>query len=133
MLLRLQKYTVEVKHKKSKEMYVADALIRVNWSEQLDKSYDEVNVNIVAIHINIGTGLEVEVLKRKAKDDFTLQLRKEYILEGWPESKSQTPDEIHAYWNFRKEISYSNGLLSKMERVIVPTELRFKVMRNLHK
>ena len=30
MLLRLQKYTLEVRYKKGKEMYVADALSRVN-------------------------------------------------------------------------------------------------------
>lgn len=39
MLLRLQKYTLEVKYKKGKEMYVADALSRVNWSKELDKSF----------------------------------------------------------------------------------------------
>lgn len=133
MLLRLQKYTLEVKYKKGKEMYVADALSRVNWSEELDQSFDEVNVNVVSMDLNVGTGLKVEVLKQKTKDDHTLQMLKEYTLEGWPDNKNQTPVDIHAYWNFRDEISYSNGLLSKMDRVIVPKELRNKVMRNLHK
>ncbi|KAK3887708.1 hypothetical protein Pcinc_008193 [Petrolisthes cinctipes] len=114
-------------------MYVADALSRVNWSEKLDKSFDEVNINVVSMDINVGIVFEVEVLKQKTKDDPTLQMLKAHTLEGWPDSKSQPLVEIHTYLNFREDITYSNGLLSKMNRVIVPKELRSKMMKNLHK
>ena len=133
MLLRLQKYSLNVQYKKGKEMYVADALSRVKWVEELDNSFDEVTVNVVSADVNECTGITEEVIKQKTKEDSTLQLLKEFTLEGWPDCKNQTPVDIHAYWNFKEEISYVNGIIIKMNRIVVPRELRRIVLRNLHK
>lgn len=57
MLLRLQKYTLSVQYKKVKEMHVEDALSRVNWSEELDDSFDEVKINFASADFNADTGI----------------------------------------------------------------------------
>ena len=133
MLLRLQKYSLNVQYKKGKEMYVADALSRIKWVEELENSLDEVTVNVISTDVNECTGITEDIIKQKTKEDSTLQLLKEFTLERWPDCKNQTPVAIHAYWNFKEEISYVNGVLFKMNRTVVPKELRRDVLKNLHK
>lgn len=56
----------------------------------------------------------------------------ETVLQGWPEIKSHVVKDIHAYWNYRDEISVVEGILFKGERLIVPTSLRAEMLKLIH-
>ena len=40
------------------------------------------------------------------------------VKSGWPELRRNVPNECSAYWNYCDEISTSDGILFKGERVI---------------
>lgn len=128
----LLKYCIEVQYKRGKELYVADALSRVQWTEELESNDQEVQVNLVTHHLDT-PGIGINYLKTKTKEDLVLQKLKEATLEGWPDVKKEAPVESHAYWNFRDEIRYVDGLLHKMNRITVPKQLRSKVLKHIHK
>lgn len=67
-------------------MYIADALSRVTWSEELETTGDEVQVNLVSVPDGDFL-LDFEILRDKTKEDTSLQLLKEVTMEGWPEVK----------------------------------------------
>ena len=58
--------------------------------------------------------LREEILK-----DIELTILEDTILNGWPENKKQLNPHITHYWNLRNEISYSDGLMPKGEKVII--------------
>ena len=47
------------------------------------------------------------------------------IIEGWPNSKDNLPNDKKSYWSFREELSIINGILFKGKRLLIP-----EVMRN---
>ena len=131
MLLKLQKYNFQVQYKRGTEMYVADALSRVKWSEEYPAKEKEFHVNSIVASSFVYDNLEE--FKEKSETDDVLQILKEVIQNGWPENKRNAPEEIHSFWSFRNEISISDGLLFKMDRVIIPRALRVRVLKELHK
>ena len=71
--------------------------------------------------IKPGTMNQIRVETRK---DPSLMTLNKVVLAGWPSQKSEVPDEIRAYWDFRDEISVYDGVLFKPHQVIVPVSLR---------
>ena len=53
-----------------------------------------------------------QIREETVKDPFLMTLNK-VVLGGWPSQKSEVPDEIRAYWDFRDEISIYDGVLFK--------------------
>lgn len=75
----------------------------------------------------------MKIFKNRTKEDRVLQTLKEFTLEGWHNCKRDTPVEFNAFWNYRDERSYEDGMLHKMKRIIVPKELRSKILKHIHK
>lgn len=132
MLLRLQKYCIEVKYKKGTEMYVADALSRIEWPRDegnKEKMFWEIN-SVAVCKLPEDKLME---LKSATYKDASMQKLVEMITSGWPESRSQVPECIRAYWSFRHEISCHDGLLLKLDKIIIPRELRGKMLKEVHR
>ena len=55
------------------------------------------------------------------------------VLGGWPSQKSEVPEQIRAYWDFKDEISVYDGVLFKSHQVIVPALLRPELLQKIHK
>ncbi|XP_063602010.1 uncharacterized protein K02A2.6-like [Penaeus indicus] len=71
-------------------------------------------------------------LQEETKADPTLNELKELIISGWPESMSDLPEHLHAYWCFRDEMTITDGLIMKSNRVIVPASMRSETIKRLH-
>ena len=54
------------------------------------------------------------------------------IIEGWPNSKDNIPNETKSYWSFREELSIINGIVFKGERLVIPEVMRKKMLEQLH-
>ena len=54
------------------------------------------------------------------------------IIEGWPNSKDNIPNEAKSYWSFREELSIITGIVFKGERLVIPEVMRKKVLEQLH-
>ena len=55
-----------------------------------------------------------------------------YISTGWPCECRRLSIELHPYWNFREDLSVIDGLVTKNSRLLIPSTLRWKAMKQIH-
>ena len=53
------------------------------------------------------------VLQGATSQDQHLQDLMEYIIQVWPESKNQLPQDIRTYWTFRDDMAVIGGVVIK--------------------
>ena len=132
MLLQLQKYSLNVHYKKGKHMYLADTLSRAYLPEQ---QVGTLALEVAQVDHTLTLALpqeRVHQLQHASADDPVLcQLRKTIQL-GWPDSKSDVPELLRPYYDFRDELTVQGPLVFKGAVVIVPSALRKGMMAACH-
>ena len=71
-------------------------------------------------------------IKHASTDDPTLQVLRKTIQQGWPESKSEAPPVVQAYFDFRDKLTIQDQLVFKKPRIIIPAVLRREMMSMVH-
>ena len=66
------------------------------------------------------------------RKDETLQTLLKYIQHGWPKERNQLPEKIKPYYIHCQESTYSNGIVFRDIRMIVPNSLRLEMKKLLH-
>jgi len=54
------------------------------------------------------------------------------IALGWPETRSDCPEILHGYWNYRGELGVEDGIILKGSRIVILQSLRADVLAQLH-
>ena len=54
------------------------------------------------------------------------------IKYGWPANKRDTPKECIPFWNFRDELSVSDIIIFKGEKVIIPRKMQPEIICYIH-
>lgn len=133
MLLRLQRYDLDIVYKKGTLMYLADTLSRAYLP---DIPPSEVENEVESIHMidyvmNIS---EESVLKIKEamKIDPTMTALLRTILHGWPETIYELPSDVADYYTFRDELTIQDGLIFKGDRIVIPQSIRPEMVKKLH-
>ena len=130
MLLRLQRYSLDVTYVRGSEMYIADTLSR---------AYIPGNASAVTFeNIDMTEGLSVspsrlQELRDATASDCVLQKLIQVTLGGWPSQKSDTDLDVRAYYNVRHELTMQNGLVFKDNRIVVPTSVRKDIIATVHR
>ncbi len=135
LLLRLQKYDVTINYLPGKYMYVADALSRAFLPDgpAPDEMNDDVTKMIHSLVENLPMTVEkLEELKSATVDDEVLQQLVQFIKDGWPSSRVNSPSAVGHYWKFQDEIYEANGLLFFGQKLIIPEKLRPDILRRIH-
>ena len=109
MMLRLQNYHFTVQYKKGKELFVADTLSRAALSDEsgMTQEYDVFRVDLTQMDLspNLVKPGTMNQIREETVKDLSLMTLKKVVLAGWLSQKSEVPNEIRAYWDFRDEIS----------------------------
>ena len=137
MMLRLQRYNLDVVYKPGSQMFVADHLSRAFLSET---DPDDEDVQVFALELETMDPLStvnissesLPRLQKTTEEDPVLQTLKNTILVGWPDRKEEVPLNIRDYWNFRGELTLHNGILFKNQRVIIPRAMRPELTVRAH-
>ena len=137
MMLRLQNYLFTVQYKKGKELFVADTLSRAALSDDsgMTQEYDALRVDLTQMDLLpylVKTGTMNQIREETVKD-ISLMTLKKVVLAGWPSQKSEVPNKIRAYWDFKDEISVYDGVLFESHQVIVPGSLRSELLQKIQK
>ena len=68
----------------------------------------------------------LQQLSRASSHDTVLEVEvlRETIYQGWPENKSEVPDSIHAYYDFRGQLTVQDKLVFKGDHLIIPAAMR---------
>jgi len=53
------------------------------------------------------------------------------VEEGWPDKKAKIPSQCLPFWNFRDQISFSDGVLFKGEKVIIPKSMQPEMLKTM--
>lgn len=143
MLLRLQKFDLDVSYKRGTEMVLADTLsraYRVQSDATLEQNYPEElrgetarDVESINMAQYLPVSEETQLKMQTATEaDPVLRELKAAIRRGWPMIKQDVPICIHDYFPFRDELTLQNGLIFKGERLVVPTAMRDDLLHKLH-
>ena len=71
-------------------------------------------------------------LKVETHSDPDLQQLMKLVEEGWPDEKAKIPSQCLPFWNFRDQISFSDGILFKGEKVIIPKSMQPDMLKTIH-
>ena len=129
MMLRLQRFNLDVKYKPGAQRYVADHLSRASLADNKERTD---SFQVFALEVETLTPFDsikvaperLSQLQKCTAQDLVLETLKTTVLTGWPEKRDECPVQFRDYWNYREEISLHNGLLFKSQRVIVPKAMR---------
>ena len=130
MLLKTQKYDMEILYKPGPEMFLADTLSRafLDTTENAQGEFEWVN----AVKLLPMTEERLAELKNSTSTDEVLQQLKQVIQTGWPDEKSQLPAVLATYFSYRDELSVYDGLVPKGERPLIPKQMQQKMKERLH-
>ncbi|KAL6462444.1 hypothetical protein MHYP_G00288660 [Metynnis hypsauchen] len=133
MILQLQRYDIVITHKPGKQIPVADTLSRkpIECNENSLSEDMDLQIHSVGSNAPISDNKLAEIKAATAREEQLSMLRR-VITSGWPESRKKCPPAIAAYWNHRDEISETNGILLKGEKIIVPHSLRAEMLSRIH-
>ena len=124
MLLKLQKYTLDVTYVPGKEMYDADTLSRAFLSDYGGDFDPEMDLIVHSSIRNLPMTAEKLLHFQKAtKEDNVLSMVIDFVKSGWPEHKHGLPSENSYFWPMRDEIHTADKLAFIGEKLVVPKEL----------
>ncbi|XP_060080445.1 uncharacterized protein K02A2.6-like [Ylistrum balloti] len=129
MLMRLQWYDITVIYRKGKEMHVSDALSRAflqteNQHSEFDRQEDMINM------LSVSNDKYAEI---KSATQTELSALYKVIIDGWPDTRSETPVEVRPYWDSRDQLSVLDGIIYKGLRLVIPPSLLGNMLELIHK
>lgn len=134
--IRLMRYDYKIYYTPGKELVVADALSR-NFSElckipENDELTEEVEafVNLVVGSIQVKPYL-IDKIKEEQNKDVVCNKLKDCIMSGWP-SKQKIDSDLQPYYQYRFELSLSDGLILRNSRILIPESLQLRCLELLH-
>ena len=125
MMIRLQKYNLEIRYERGNRMYLADTLSRAYLPSRVQGESEFETIN-VANYLPIPQARLLQIQRETEKDE-SLRTLKAIIQQGWPDDKNALPSVVSPYFNMRDNIC-SGWTYFKGERVVVP-----KVLNRAHK
>lgn len=148
MMLKLQRYNINLTYKKGEKMYIADTLSRApektvknpennmeDWQifqiKEEEKTFSRLGEISPIDYLNV-THERLEQIQKHTENDKELNTLKKIIIHGWPNSKDQTPFEVRPYWNVRDELSVQDAIIFRSERLVVPKRLRAEMLKRIH-
>ena len=134
LMLKLQPYDLHITFVPGKYMYMADTLSRAYLNVEPDDALnDELTYVIHTLFTNLPvTPAKLAEFKHATTNDAVLQKVSLYCQKGWPLSATNIPAILRHYWNIRDELHVSNGIVFKLERIVVPSSLQQSMLELIH-
>ena len=132
LLLRLQKYDVTIQYKPGKSVIFANHLSRnVNSNGSKVPTIPNLNLEVSALELNASLS-KLESIRQESEHDPQMLMLKELIIQGWPKDIKKCPLPLRSFWNFRDELSITDGIVVKANHIVIPTKFRPELLSLLH-
>ena len=131
--LALMRYNFSISHVPGKEMHTSDCLSRASITDSTGSVLvQECEEYVNALLSNLPcTDRRLDMIKECQHDDEICLKLLTFTRSGWPE-RSDIPQVLQPYYQFRDEFTVCNGLLLKCDRIVIPTCLRVEMLDLLH-
>ena len=131
MLLKIQQYDYEIIYSPGSHIPVPDCLSRLIDTHRVDPEVTDMKINV---HEVVLTGKsKLQVIRDQLKLDESMCKLRDYIIFGWPESRSTIEVDVLPYWSFREELGFYQGLILKGSRIVIPQSLIPDVLKDIHR
>ena len=125
---RLLEFSFQVQYVRSANNAVADGLSRLPVAETWWPDDDDVQIAALTTAVAIS---ETEFEEASAVDE-QLGVVQEYVKAGWPRRRRDVDQRAAGFHQIRHELSSHGSLLFRGDRLVVPEELRPRVLSNAH-
>ena len=134
LLIRLMRFNCICEHVPGKALVVADALSRSNvFPDSTSEVESEIQAYVDAIERAWPASdqklKEIAVETARCPD---LSLVYRYTQNGWPEYSKDVPESLRSYFAARSCLSSVNGVLTYLNRIVIPSSLRPDTLARLH-
>eukprot|EP00918_Siedleckia_nematoides_P068218 GHVU01148538.1.p1 GENE.GHVU01148538.1~~GHVU01148538.1.p1 ORF type:complete len:917 (+),score=68.85 GHVU01148538.1:344-2752(+) len=126
LLLRAQHYDYNLSWQPGKTLVVAVALFRAPTQKSTEF---EIVGSILEERIKDD---RLKQIRAATAEDKTLKDLGTVIVAGWPSEKSDLPQYLKPYFDYRDELSVYCGVIYRGERIVIPTSLRQDVKKRVH-
>ena len=131
MLCRIMGCDLEFNYVKGKDLLTADALSRSpTMNPNRSKIEQEIETTRLLTDPRVTSSLS-EIAEETAQGD-VLQSVIRYIFEGWKTNKRHIPIQILQFWSVKDELSFSDGIVYRGDRIVTPAALRKSLTAALH-
>ena len=132
-LLRIHPYRVKIKYKLRPDLFIADWLSRQNHNKNLCRNTQHVvkhqcntdSYDHTTVH-------DKHYIQQAMSQDQHLQCLKDYIIQGWLESRDQIPQDIRTYCTFRDKMAVIDGIIIQGIHKVVMEVLQKQALQHLH-
>ncbi|CAB4028475.1 Hypothetical predicted protein [Paramuricea clavata] len=134
MLLRLQKYDINLIYKPGKLLKVADTLSRAQLAETAEEiSEQDMKSQVYLLYANLPCSSEIleKVREETARDPMSQKIIR-MIRVGWPQSTKALPEDLKDYWNHKLKLTETQLIILNDQRILIPLVLRRKILDKLH-
>lgn len=137
MLLKVQRYDLNVVYKPGKLLFIADTLSRsalpITCTEEIDSTDDDIicQVNLYLKSLPISKE-KLALLKSATNKDSTLLKVIHFVRHGWDKNKNNLEPCIKPFWNIRENLHVIDDLLLKNDCIVVPNSLHKEMLVKLH-
>ena len=101
-------------------------------SIEVETCHDHASVEAISAYGDDSGLLSPDMVRAAGRGDAAYTMLNTQIVEGFPDHRSQVDPLIRSYWEVRSRLSANNGLVMLDRRIVIPTGLRKRVLRNLH-
>ena len=108
---------------------VADVLSRVGPSGRTEIKGLGVTIHEITPDLS---HIQVETIQQATKEDPTLQLLMQQLMEGWKEHVKQVPRDLKPFWQLRDDLSIEHGCVLFQDMFYIPQALRSHCLKTLH-
>ena len=145
ILLRLQRYDLEIKYKPGKDMHLADTLSRAYLPNTTSENTAEVMhvepqlsaTEVEVQHIKMSeylpiTKARLTEIQKATMEDNDMQTLSYTIKHGLVQGKKYSP-ELQPYHQVCDEPSEQDGIIFKGNRCVIPTAMRSDILERIHR
>ena len=75
---------------------------------------------------------KLDEIRNYTSQDIVLSHLKDVIHQGWPEYPNECSTNLKVFWNFSEDLSVENGLILKIHRLLIPSNLRTQILEIIH-
>ena len=112
-------------------MHTPDALSRapLKLASKSDHHIEAQVDRIIAVLTSTSHSEKLKEIKEESQKDKTMISLQNTIMQG---ERSNTPNELHTYWNIRDELSVHQGLVLKGSNIVIPPKMRKEILIKIH-